>query len=124
MCQHHHGEGIATFILGALIGAAVGILYAPAKGETTRRKLKRWAEETYETGKEELSTRAEDLKEKWASHTESVKERAAELKEKMAEKAENMKQRALESSENLRGKAADGLEKAADQLDKVAKKIR
>ena len=124
MCQHHHGEGIATFILGALIGAAVGLLYAPAKGETTRRKLKRWAEETYENGKEELAARTEELRDKFSAHAEKAKERAAELKEKIAEKAEDIKQRALESSEELRGKAADELEKAAEKLDKAAKKIR
>ena len=124
MCQHHHAEGIATFILGALIGAAVGVLYAPAKGETTRRKLKRWTEETYENGKEELAARTEELRDKFSTTTGKAKERAAELKEKLAEKAEDIKQRALESSEELRGKAADELEKAAEKLDKVAKKIR
>ena len=40
------GAGLAAFLLGALVGAAAGLLYAPAKGETTRRRLKRWANDT------------------------------------------------------------------------------
>ena len=32
------GAGIAAFLLGALVGAAAGVLLAPAKGEVTRRK--------------------------------------------------------------------------------------
>ena len=123
MC-HHHEEGIATFILGALVGVALGVLYAPAKGETTRRKLKRWAEDVYEEGKEEITVRAGELKEKFNAHSAAAKERAAELKEKVTEKAAEIKQRALQSSEDLRDKAADGLEKAAEVLDKTAKKIR
>ena len=31
------GAGIAAFLLGALVGAAAGVLLAPAKGEVTRR---------------------------------------------------------------------------------------
>ena len=50
-------NSISTFILGALIGAAIGIMYAPAKGETTRKKVKKWAKETYADGKEELEDR-------------------------------------------------------------------
>ena len=83
---HCHAEGLATFVLGALIGVTLGVLFAPAKGETTRRKFKRWAEDTYEEGKEELADRAHELK-------EHVLERAGELKEKFAEHAHGAKER-------------------------------
>ena len=122
-----HAEGLATFVLGALVGVAVGVLLAPAKGETTRRKLKRWAEDAYEDGVEELSGRAREIKERVMDRTEALKgkfsdakdamqERAGELKERFSAKAEEYKHRALEKTEDLRGKAADELEKAAKKI--------
>lgn len=33
------GTVVTAFVLGALAGAAIAVLYAPASGEETRRKL-------------------------------------------------------------------------------------
>lgn len=76
--SNKYESGAASFILGALIGVAIGVLYAPAKGETTRKKLKRWANETYEENKETLLEHAQDIKEK-------VKDRFADAREKFGE---------------------------------------
>ena len=107
----------STFILGALVGAAAGILYAPAKGETTRKKLKKWAKDTYDENKEELTQRAQKLREQLADKTAAAKEKAGELKEFAMEKAADFKAQAQEKIGELR-------EKAADQLEKAAKKLR
>lgn len=37
---------VAGFVAGVAVGAAVGLLLAPHKGEITRRKIARQAEET------------------------------------------------------------------------------
>lgn len=42
MARYHDDSGggvLAAFLLGALAGAAVALLYAPAPGDETRRKL-------------------------------------------------------------------------------------
>jgi len=75
-------SGAASFILGALIGVAIGVLYAPAKGETTRKKLKRWANDTYEENKESLLEHAHDLKEKVKDRFDGAREKFGEGKEK------------------------------------------
>ena len=46
------GSLLLGFALGAVVGAAVALLYAPAAGEQTRRKLARRARETQERAAE------------------------------------------------------------------------
>ena len=47
--SHSHGSGsntvLVAFALGAVAGAAIALLYAPATGEETRRKLAEKARE-------------------------------------------------------------------------------
>ncbi|MDP2917128.1 MAG: YtxH domain-containing protein [Dehalococcoidia bacterium] len=59
-------------IVGAAIGAAVGLLYAPRSGKETRELLGKRASE--------LRDKAEDLREKAGEYVEKARERAAELR--------------------------------------------
>lgn len=61
MARHEGGGGgvLLAFVLGAITGAAVALLYAPAEGEETREYLrdkaregKKRAEEAAERGRE------------------------------------------------------------------------
>ena len=76
------GAGLAAFLLGAVVGAAAGLLLAPAKGETTRKKLKRWANDTYEDNKELMLEHAHDMKEKAKEHFEAARDKFNEGKDK------------------------------------------
>lgn len=62
MAENSSGEIVGAFIVGGLIGAALGILFAPAKGKETREKLIDWAEENKEIAKEKLEKLEEELK--------------------------------------------------------------
>ena len=62
------GSVLMAFVLGAAAGAAIALLYAPATGEETRRKLKEKAraagekaESAARDGREFLSRQRENL---------------------------------------------------------------
>jgi gas vesicle protein len=63
--------------MGAVIGAAVGILYAPHSGTETRAMLKEKAEHAKEKAEEVVT----EAKEKAKVIVAEAKEKAAEIKE-------------------------------------------
>jgi len=96
-----HGAGLAAFLLGALVGAAAGVLLAPAKGETTRRKLKRLASDAYEDQKEFVLEHAGELKKRAGEVKDKIAERAGEVKDKIAERAGEAKEKLAEGKDKV-----------------------
>jgi len=62
MSEHKGGDVLTAFVLGGIIGAALGVLFAPAKGKDTRVKINDWLEDTTEKAKEKLETLEEEIK--------------------------------------------------------------
>lgn len=100
MHENDHHAGMGTFILGGLIGAALGILFAPRKGDETRRKLKDWAGEKYHEGKEKVMHHAHEIK-------DEVMEGAGQLKDHLAEHGRELKDRVMSRAETLKSKMED-----------------
>lgn len=61
------------FVLGFLAGAIVGVLFAPARGEESRKKLQR---------------KAQEAKEKYGSVVSEIREKTSPVIESVAEKVE------------------------------------
>lgn len=59
-----------AFALGGLIGAALALLYAPASGEETRRRLR-----------EQATQKGDELKERYAAAVDTVEEGVGKIKE-------------------------------------------
>ena len=49
------------FLIGAAVGAALGVLIAPESGKESRRKLAEWIKERRAKGKEQFLTKKEQV---------------------------------------------------------------
>lgn len=54
------GKIFIALVTGLLAGTAIGVLFAPAKGSTTRRRLYSGAHDLYDEGKGVLGMRARE----------------------------------------------------------------
>lgn len=87
------GTNVLCFFLGAAVGAAVAILYAPAAGSETR---------------EQIATKASEIKDK-----------AVEMKDQAVEKAGQWKEVAASKIQEMTGRASDTLHAAKNGIDNV-----
>ena len=84
------GESFFTFGAGAAIGVTLGVLFAPEKGEVTRKKIKEAAQEGYDTAKEKASYAYAEAK----SKASKLRKDLDDLKEILAEEGKEIKEEA------------------------------
>jgi len=69
---------IGALAVGAMVGAALGILYAPQRGYRTRRKIMDGAKDLVEEFKEKIKCEVDELCKKAEDLDTKVKEKAEE----------------------------------------------
>ena len=78
-----NGKFLAGILLGAAAGAVLGILFAPEKGEDTRKKIKK---RTSQMG-DDLKARFDEMAESFKKKFNDIKEDADEILEKAQRQA-------------------------------------
>ena len=124
-------SGLAKFVGGLALGAGLGVLFAPDKGENTRKVLKKKVDDLVvkikevdlDEVKDELLYKAETLKAELASlDKEKVKDVALEQANKIKAKAEELYKLAIEKGTPVVEKATDDVRKQALKVVKEMEK--
>ncbi len=82
MSQNNNGSNILAFLLGATVGIILGVLFAPAEGKETRKKLAKYIEELEKKGEDLL----DESKKFIEDEAEKVKKFAEDTKEKFVKR--------------------------------------
>lgn len=111
-------SGLSKFALGAIIGAGLGVLFAPEKGSTTRKQLKEKIDELLNKAKEididDIRIQLEDKIEEIKIELEDLdKEKALKIAKR---KAESIKKKTEELVNLAVEKGTPVLEDAANEV--------
>jgi len=92
---------IGGLVVGGLIGAVIGILYAPKSGKETREEIGQKADELLSKAKEEYSHAVEKSRKVYEATVERLKELEETAKEKVEEVGEKVDELAGLGKETL-----------------------
>ena len=73
--ERDSGGGLGSFILGALVGAGLALLFAPQSGEETQEEIKSRAVKLKDTAKERVREAQENLEGRLSTAREHVQAR-------------------------------------------------
>jgi gas vesicle protein len=85
------GKIIGAMTLGAITGAAIGVLFAPNKGSKTRKKIATGAKDT-----------VEDIRKKMDNEAKSLRKKAKDLKGLALDKMDDMANQVIKKAEALK----------------------
>ncbi len=113
-------------LVGGLIGAAVGILFAPKSGKETREDIARKTEEIIKKAKDEYEVAVEKSKMAYESAIKKAKEiqmmareKVEDVEESVSDLAEKGKETLLDNKTRLKKAIDAGIEAFKEEKDKT-----
>jgi len=101
------GSAFGAFLLGGMIGALIGLLFAPRSGKETREMIAERGQEYLDTAMDTYDDGREKLTEAFSVAVGTTAERAEELKGKVDEVSEALKVKVDEASVVARSKVTE-----------------
>lgn len=112
-------KGLGKFVVGAALGAGLGVLFAPNKGSETRRNLKKKLDELVKKVKE---IDANEVREEIEAKVEEIRAELEDLDKEKALKIAKQKAKALQNKAEELYKYA--LEKGTPVVEKIASEVK
>lgn len=145
MYDYRRGESVlGAFLLGGIVGAVLGLLFAPRSGKENRdfialKAKEYWGEgmefyetgrekvtEVYSTGREKATETAEELRVKLDAAREKLREQvdtvSKDAKDKVVEYAPAAREKMHQAAEAVKSGVVTAETKADELLDKVVEK--
>ena len=88
--SNNTGNTLLAVLSGAVIGAGLGILFAPDKGSKTREKIKDGFDDAKNDLKHKFENVSEELKSRFSKSKEDLEGTYEEMVSKMSHKTEDM----------------------------------
>lgn len=79
--ERETGSGVGPFLLGALVGAGVALLFAPRSGEETQRDLKERATRLRDAAEERVREAQEEIEERLEAARQDLMQRVEAVRE-------------------------------------------
>ena len=131
MYDYRRGESIlGAFLFGGIVGAVLGLLFAPRSGRENREFIAAkakdyWGEgmEFYETGREKVSEVYETGREKVSGVYETGKEKASETADELRVKIDSARDRLREQVETVSSQAKEKVVEYAPAAKETVHKV-
>ncbi len=79
--ERESGGGVGSFLLGALLGAGVALLFAPKTGKETQEELKARAQQLREAAEERVRDASRQLEDRLDHAREGLQDRVSKVKD-------------------------------------------
>ena len=121
-------KAIGVAVIGAVVGAAIGVLLAPNKGSETRNKLAAGAKDAVDEATQKIKDKAASLRakaDKLEGTIEGKMHAGAEVaKDKVSDLADTAKDKATGLADAAKHKASDWADAAKDKAQTLTNGIK
>ena len=125
MYEYRRGGSVfGAFLLGGMVGAVLGLLFAPRSGKETRDMLAERADEYWGQAGDLYATGKEKVGAVYETGVSSATDKSEELRSKIDEARSRLQEQVAKSAETARDKIADAAPAVKEVVDKAAESTK